>query len=1371
MIEKARYDWQRWWLPVGRVPMLDEFGMFYDPAGPYGKYLNPSAKPLSALDNVGCLLLLGESGIGKTTELKREVRRLRSLSAPVVKFDLGGYSDLMDLKHDLTTDTERALSEAGNRRVVLVLDGLDEAALGIPRLIDAISRWLGTMDRPRVGLRLASRPVAGGLARLSASLRGLWPGGVAEYRLAPLTHTDVERAAENHGLGGQMFVDRVEALGIGVLAARPITLKLILSGASDGSRLPDTRHEVYEKGIRALAEEWDKRRRESKSPKVPVGDVVAAAERLATVSVLSGRSRIVQRSGSDTQPDSVSLDDDPSLRTRLSNADAVWESGLLDHDEYGYASFIHRSVAEFLAARYLMGLDFKAQRRLLADPNDRELVTPQLRAVAEWLSYESTDVLTWLRNTDVYALLNPDLASRPEEQRRKIGRALLDRLDQEQAVTGWQSYDGLAYDGLDNDLRPRLSPDRPSWVRREAITIAWLSKAAGLDAELLGIIANAAQSSSVGDYNAEVQLGTYAIHALAASGGPDAQRQVVDLAFNTSISTYLRLAALPTTIETFATRELCARLDLTVPGNSDPEFMGELYNELYRALRESDSHDPRVLIHWLHEHVRNSGDLHHLVQLTSVVFRYALHRHNHLDDHTWGRLGTLYTYVVDRPGSSSVIDIDLSDRPAARRMLAVEVLKGYRNPQYAVRQLVMDKLIVDDDLEYWLEHYATALEAETSDVQVAEKVIRAISSPTTEHQQIANEVALCHPILRPFVRDRFSPQAIDQHTAHLEEEQQRQADRQADELFSPNRLSTALGIEDWLAVRSELERNVAGADPAGVIRDKPISHLPAWKDLDRTRRSGVVSCAQKFLTESTCREVDWVQEDAAGAAVALLADLDPGLLTQLTTDSLTFWTPIITRAPRWFDTSSGLLAIVADTNPEWAEDFVITQLRQEACDPFSRIIRQMGTLTSDGIVDTLAELVESEETNPRGTLAMFLAVGLELDPTRFVRLCRTLIRARPCEKPDAAPTDDDSPEALTWSRAVTAAYALACSTQIVDQFDHLLDAFTSSTDFAADVVRRRRMQATQIPFVRAKPMQRARLFLWARDTFPKNEWEAPGQVYTIDNTEELARELFTNLTGLADQENLEALRHIANETGDPWHRAAVRDMRRANRQRIWEAPLPTAVGEVLDNASRRIVSTEAQLHELLVDKIRDVGDTITKDATLRSMFWHRQHGRKKTYIPCLEPEFSDRFRLLLQRELQGVIIKREVLLQPGLGSQSGQEADIDVSLVDDNQTVITCLVEVKCNWNDEIETALDKQLAERYLHGPYGTHGVYLVAWYGGENWLTNDRKRSKAGSRDKNELLETFRRRAVGLEDQGITVTVCLIDLTLEQSSRKTKH
>ena len=108
----------------------------------------------------------------------------------------------------------------------------------------------------------------------------------------------------------------------------------------------------------------------------------------------------------------VSLDDALAFGINLAHPDGVWESALLVHDEPASATFVHRTVAEFLAARYLTDFGYKVQRRLLADPNDRKVVTPQLAGVAQWLSYSSPGVFKWLVDTDVDAPVSPDLAYR-----------------------------------------------------------------------------------------------------------------------------------------------------------------------------------------------------------------------------------------------------------------------------------------------------------------------------------------------------------------------------------------------------------------------------------------------------------------------------------------------------------------------------------------------------------------------------------------------------------------------------------------------------------------------------------------------------------------------------------------------------------------------------------------------------------------------------------------------------------------------------------------------------------------------------------------------------------------------------------------------
>jgi hypothetical protein len=66
----------------------------------------------------------------------------------------------------------------------------------------------------------------------------------------------------------------------------------------------------------------------------------------------------------------------------------------------------------------------------------------------------------------------------------------------------------------------------------------------------------------------------------------------------------------------------------------------------------------------------------------------------------------------------------------------------------------------------------------------------------------------------------------------------------------------------------------------------------------------------------------------------------------------------------------------------------------------------------------------------------------------------------------------------------------------------------------------------------------------------------------------------------------------------------------------------------------------------------------------------------------------------------------EVWAQPGGTAPTGQ------------RFLIT--IEVKCSFNQEVGTSLEKQLVAEYLLKLGRTHGIYLVGWYKGEGWKSN---------------------------------------------------
>jgi hypothetical protein len=207
------------------------------------------------------------------------------------------------------------------------------------------------------------------------------------------------------------------------------------------------------------------------------------------------------------------------------------------------------------------------------------------------------------------------------------------------------------------------------------------------------------------------------------------------------------------------------------------------------------------------------------------------------------------------------------------------------------------------------------------------------------------------------------------------------------------------------------------------------------------------------------------------------------------------------------------------------------------------------------------------------------------------------------------------------------------------------------------------------------------------------------------------------------------------------------------------------VRDILAFPAGRTIATPEQLAEVLLEVIDELASEILRDGVLRAMFWHRQKGRSRLYMPNEENEFSDRIARLLAERLDSIVVRREVQLQPRVGTQQGQTPDIEAIVVLDDGTEVGCLIEVKGNWHDEVDTAFVSQLGDRYMLGPRGSTGLYLVAWYAGTSWDPDDYRLAASRRHTREDLDSSLRDGSDRLRAEGIEVTYRIIDLTLDQA------
>ena len=104
-LASERFSWRRWRCPADEDPPVSS-GFLDDPAGPFASYFDYALVELAQLDHVRCLVLLGEAGMGKSSELEVEEQRLRAARLPAVKFDLGAEPDVPSLRDTVLTSPE-----------------------------------------------------------------------------------------------------------------------------------------------------------------------------------------------------------------------------------------------------------------------------------------------------------------------------------------------------------------------------------------------------------------------------------------------------------------------------------------------------------------------------------------------------------------------------------------------------------------------------------------------------------------------------------------------------------------------------------------------------------------------------------------------------------------------------------------------------------------------------------------------------------------------------------------------------------------------------------------------------------------------------------------------------------------------------------------------------------------------------------------------------------------------------------------------------------------------------------------------------------------------------------------------------------------
>ncbi len=339
-----------------------------------GNTADHQPQDLQQFRDLSAWVLLGEPGAGKSTAFESEADATGGVCLRIADFI---HADPDGDWHGKT----------------LFLDGLDEirGSAGNDSTIQLIRKQLKRLDKPR--FRIACRAADWYGASDADDLKAASiDSQIVVLQLEPLCLDDISTLLRaNHGITDpNAFVEQATQLGVAGLLDNPQTLGL-LAAAVRGNQRPTTRDDTYRLACAKLAEEANKRHRDKirHQPRA-IEQILDAAGQLSAVLLLSDQTGIALDPAR-ASPHFAYLDDctPPDLE---SAAQAVGTKLFRPEGEERVVP-VHRSVAEYLAARWLAqqidnaGLPLRRVLNLLLGQDGRTVAG--LRGLYAWLALHS----------------------------------------------------------------------------------------------------------------------------------------------------------------------------------------------------------------------------------------------------------------------------------------------------------------------------------------------------------------------------------------------------------------------------------------------------------------------------------------------------------------------------------------------------------------------------------------------------------------------------------------------------------------------------------------------------------------------------------------------------------------------------------------------------------------------------------------------------------------------------------------------------------------------------------------------------------------------------------------------------------------------
>jgi hypothetical protein len=518
--------------------------------------------------------------------------------------------------------------------------------------------------------------------------------------------------------------------------------------------------------------------------------------------------------------------------------------------------------------------------------------------------------------------------------------------------------------------------------------------------------------------------------------------------------------------------------------------------------------------------------------------------------------------------------------------------------------------------------------------------------------------------------------------------------------------------------------------------ESDLTELPGWKEADAVTRRRIINGAKKYIQRQDEVSYDWIGTNtfnlpalAGCKALQLLLQEFPDFLNCISTEIWQIWTPIIIGFPcsnQHKDYYLELVRLAYLNAPNEVINTLILLIDKENKEHnYIFILNRFERCWDERLISALLEKAKDKTLRPKCT----------------GQLLEELLKHESIESREFAKSLIVFPLPLVEDERERTIFACKVLVENADPYSWSLvwSVVQQDTEFGREVFEAVANRYSYGIYLNVTEKQLADFYIWLVKQYSHNEDPVYEDAHIVGVRESVGTfrdSMLVQLKERGTSQGCVEIQRIAKELPElTWLKKTLLDAQNIMRRKTWNPPKPAEILQLVSSKEKRLIQDGNELLDVLLEslqnlqvtlqgqtpavidlwneikwgQIRSLADSLVNylkrqvvlDKSAKIDVWKGVSWRKITdsaYIPKDENRFSDYVVRYLKNNLKerGVIVNREVEIR------RGERTDIQVDAVrkkpnGDVYDSITVIIEVKGCWNDELNSAMEVQLVNRYL--------------------------------------------------------------------------